>query len=57
MHYDGGDDVTIPQLEEGIIQCRWVHLSDLPKYRQLMRVRVDYVVDFWHKNLAYQPKS
>lgn len=57
MHYDGGDDETIPQLEEGIIQCRWVHLSDLPKYRQLMRVRVDYVVDFWHKNLAYQPKS
>ena len=57
MHYDGGDDETIPQLEEGIIQCRWVHLSDLPIYRQLMRVRVDYVVDFWHKNLAYQPKS
>ncbi|MGB1157831.1 MAG: NUDIX hydrolase [Porticoccaceae bacterium] len=54
MHYRGGDDDTKPQVEEGIIQCRWVHLSDLPTYRQLMRVRVDYVVDFWHQNLAYQ---
>ena len=57
MHYDGSDDETIPQVEEGIIECRWVHLSELPKYRALMRSRVEYVVDFWHENLAYIARS
>ena len=57
MHYDGFDDETIPQIEEGIIECRWVHLSELPKYRALMRSRVEYVVDFWHENLAYITRS
>jgi len=33
MHYDGDDDDLAPQVEEGIIECRWVHLSDLPGYR------------------------
>lgn len=55
MSYDGDDDDTTPQVEEGIIECRWVHLSDLPHYRELLRVRIDYVVDFWHQNLAYKP--
>jgi len=57
MEYDGDDDCTKPQVEEGIIECRWVHLSDLPYYRELLRPRIDYVVDFWHENLAYVPKG
>lgn len=56
MEYDSEDDATIPQNEEGIIECRWVHLSDLPAYRELLRARVNYVVDFWHQNLAYVPR-
>lgn len=56
MRYDGDDDDTMPQIEEGIIECRWVHLSDLPAYRELLRARINYVVDFWHKNLAYVPR-
>jgi 8-oxo-dGTP pyrophosphatase MutT (NUDIX family) len=56
MRYDGKDDDTCPQVEEGIIECRWVHLSDLPAYRELLRVRVDYVIDFWHQNMAYVPR-
>ena len=56
MVYDGDDDDTNPQVEEGIIECRWVHLSDLPEYRELLRARVNYVVDFWHNNLAYVPR-
>ncbi|NRA42249.1 MAG: NUDIX domain-containing protein [Pseudomonadales bacterium] len=57
MEYDGDDDDLNPQVEEGIIECRWVHLSDLPQYRELLRTRVDYVVDFWHQNLAYVPRK
>ena len=57
MDYDGEDDDTSPQIEEGIIECRWVHLSDLPEYRELLRPRINYVIDFWHENLAYVPKS
>ena len=57
MRYDGEEDTTIPQIEEGIIECRWVHLSDLPAYRELLRVRIEYVVDFWHQNLAYAKRS
>jgi hypothetical protein len=34
-----------------------VHLSDLPEYRELLRPRINYVIDFWHENLAYVPKS
>ncbi len=56
IDYDGNDDDTDPQVKEGIIECRWVHLSDLPEYRELLRARINYVVDFWHKNLAYTPK-
>lgn len=56
IDYDGNDDDTDPQVKEGIIECRWVHLSDLPQYRELLRVRINYVIDFWHKNLAYTPK-
>lgn len=57
MEYDGDDDDTNPQIEEGIIECRWVHLSNLPAYRELLRARINYVVDFWHENLAYVPRS
>ncbi len=56
MWYDGNDDDTQPQVEEGIIECRWVHLSDLPAYRELLRPRINYVVDFWQENLAYVPR-
>ncbi len=57
MQYDGDDDDTDPQIEEGIIECRWVHLSDLPDYRELLVARINYVVDFWHKNMAYRPRK
>jgi len=57
MRYDGNDDDTDPQIEEGIIECRWVHLSDLPHYRELLIPRINYVVDFWDKNLAYRPRK
>lgn len=57
MDYDGEDDDTQPQVEEGIIECRWVHLSDLPEYRELLRARINYVVNFWHENLAYVNKE
>lgn len=56
MEYDGTKD-PFPQVEEGIIEARWVHLSELPEYRELLRARVNYVVDFWHENLAYVPRS
>ena len=57
MEYQGLDDDAIPQVKEGIIECRWVCLSDLPRYRELLRPRVEYVVDFWHQNLAYVPRT
>ncbi len=56
MNYDGDDDDTKPQVEEGIIECRRVHISELPAYQELLRPRINYVVDFWHQNLAYVPK-
>lgn len=56
FEYNGQDDRTVPQVEEGIIECRWVHLSELPAYRELLRARINYVVDFWHSNLAYVPR-
>lgn len=57
MQYNGSGDEVNPQIEEGIIECRWVHLSDLPKYRDHLRPRIEYVVDFWHQNLAYIPRA
>ena len=59
MQYDGDDDDTNPQVEEGIIECRWIHLSDLPlpQYRELLTPRIEYVLDFWHKNMAYVPRT
>lgn len=56
MLYHGSDDDVKPQLEEGIIECRWVHLSELKSYQQNLRPRVQYVIDFWHNNLAYAPR-
>jgi len=57
MDYDGGEEATTPQYEEGIIECRWVHLSDLPAYREQLRARINYVVEFWHQNFAYAPRK
>ena len=51
------DDETSPKIEEGIIECRWVNLSNLPTYRELLRARINYVVYFWHQNQAYVPRS
>ena len=57
MHYSGVDDKILPQVEEGIVECRWVHLSELPHYRADLLARIEYVVDFWHQNLAYAPRT
>ncbi len=57
MQYDGGDDETDPEIKEGIVGCRWVHISDLPDYQGLFSARVNYVIDFWQKNLAYVSKK
>ncbi|MBF2755975.1 MAG: NUDIX domain-containing protein [Gammaproteobacteria bacterium AqS3] len=57
MHYRGDDDDVVPQIEEDIIECRWICLSDLPQYRELMRHRINYVIDFWHSNLAYSGRA
>ncbi len=54
MHYNGKDADVTPHLEEGIIECRWVHLSDLDSYRPLILTRIQYVIDFWLDNLAYE---
>ncbi|MEM8594137.1 MAG: NUDIX domain-containing protein [Pseudomonadota bacterium] len=56
MQYTGDNDALAPQVEEGIIECRWVSLSELPNYRPLLRPRIEYVIDFWHSNLAYAPR-
>lgn len=53
MYYNGDDAAVKPQFEEGIIECRWVHLSDIDSYRPLMLTRIQYVIDFWLENLAY----
>ncbi len=57
MHYDGHNDDVAPQVEEGIIECRWVHLCDLGQYREKTHPRINYVIEFWHKNLAYVPRK
>ena len=56
MHYNGHFDDVNPQVEEGIIECRWVHLCDLGQYREKIHPRINYLVEFWHKNLAYAPR-
>ena len=55
MRYRDEDEDIRSQIEEGIIECRWVHLSDLPQYQTLIRTRINYVIEFWHNNLAYTP--
>lgn len=57
MHYHGHSDDVEPQVEEGIIECRWVHLSELGQYRDKIHPRINYVIEFWHKNLAYVPRK
>lgn len=57
MRYDGADEDINPQVEEGIIECRWVPFSDLPKYQKLLRTRINYVIEFWLNNLAYTPRT
>ena len=43
-----------PQVDEGIIECKWVHISELDKFRDSMLSRIQYVIDFWLDNLAYE---
>ncbi|MDP2676510.1 MAG: NUDIX domain-containing protein [bacterium] len=57
VHYRGDDSAVVPQFREGIIECRWVHLPDLDKYRSLLLPRIEYVIDFWLQNLAYAPRK
>ncbi len=57
MHYDGHNDDVAPQVEEGIIECRWVHLCDLGQYREKTHPRINYVIEFWHTTLAYVPRK
>ena len=54
MRYNGKDADVTPQIDEGIIECRWVHLSELDSYRPLILTRIQYVIDFWLDNLAYE---
>lgn len=57
MHYHGHFDDVSPQVEEGIIECNWVHLPDLDQYHNVIHPRISYVIEFWHKNLAYVPRK
>ncbi len=57
MHYNGKDADVRPEIKEGIIECRWVHLSELDYYRSLILTRIQYVIDFWLDNLAYTPRT
>ena len=57
MHYQGNDADVLPLTKEGIIECRWVHLSDINSYRPLLPTRIQYVIDFWLENLAYSPRE
>lgn len=57
MHYNGEDSDVLPQTEEGIIECRWVHLSEIDFYRTTTSSRIQYVIDFWLDNLAYTPRE
>ena len=56
MKYQGKDADVNPQYDEGIIECRWVHLSELDSYRPLILSRIQYVIDFWLENLAYNSR-
>jgi hypothetical protein len=56
LHHDGKDDDTQPQVEEGIIECRWIHLSYPPKYRETLRARIEYFLDFWYSDFAVVPR-
>tara|TARA_Y200000002_G_scaffold371604_1_gene368442 strand:+ start:906 stop:1400 length:495 start_codon:yes stop_codon:yes gene_type:complete len=52
MRYAGGDDATHPQIEEGILDCRWVNTIELANYLDVTQLRVRYVIDFWQKNFS-----
>ena len=52
IRYEGGDDATYPQIDEGILECRWVNTTELSNYLGIMRGRVRYVIDFWQKNFS-----
>ena len=56
LAYHGKKSDARPQIEEGIVECKWVKISKLSNYTEHMQVRVLYVVDFWHRNLAYAPR-
>ncbi|RLA06405.1 MAG: hypothetical protein DRQ51_09535 [Gammaproteobacteria bacterium] len=57
LDYKGHSDDVKPQIKEGIVECRWVHLSDLPSYLINMHPRIYYVIQFWQKNLAYVART
>ena len=57
VRYDGEDSDVSPRIIEGIIECRWVHLSDLDRYRPSLLPRIEYVIDFWLQNKAYEPRE
>ena len=52
MRYAGGDDATHPQIDEGILDCRWVNTIELTNYLDVAQLRVRYVIDFWRKNFS-----
>ena len=56
MQYNGKNSEVSPEVKEGIIECRWVHLSDIDSYRTQILTRIQYVIDFWLENLAYSPR-
>lgn len=57
FRYRGDDTAVAPLLAEGIIECKWVHLSELNAYRSSLLPRIEYIIDFWLQNLAYTPRK
>ncbi len=53
MKYSGNNDKLSPQYSEDIIECRWVSISGIDPLRPRMHSAIQYVVDFWLTNLAY----
>ncbi len=57
LQYEGEEEDARPEVLEGIVECRWIKFSAIASYSPLMQVRVNYVTDFWHKNMAYAPRK
>jgi len=55
VEYDGDDSGKLsPEINEGIIDCRWISIPELNTYRPMMYSSIQYVIDFWLHNLAYK---